>query len=73
VQFGVLSQLHQAHVFVEHCVQDAAPLLPPRLARKALEVHVKQSNDPNTSQLQRDVGHMLGEMQASPDYPVSKP
>jgi hypothetical protein len=40
-------------------------------ARKALEAHVKQSNDPNTSQLQRDVGHMLGEMQASPDYPVS--
>lgn len=57
-------------MFVEHCVPGAGPLLDVPLAKRAMQVHVKQSLDPNTSQLQRDVGHLLGQMQASADYSV---
>jgi hypothetical protein len=65
LQQWIYTQVHQANVFVEHCVPAAAPLLPPELARKALDVHAGLAQDPTVSQLQRDVGHVLGEMQAS--------
>jgi len=62
---AIQQQLHQAHIFVQHCVPDAAPLLPGRLAAAAQAAASQTADDVRVSQLQRDVGHMLGALQAS--------
>ena len=60
-----LRQLHLAHVYVQQFVPDAAPLLPPDLAQEAAEVVKKVEQNVFVSQLQRDVGHMLGMLKAA--------
>jgi hypothetical protein len=60
LQRTLLSRLHQANIFVDQNVPDAAPLLPHKLSQQAMQAHVAQAADPNTSQLQRDVGAILG-------------
>jgi hypothetical protein len=72
MQGWILTHLHQARVFVDHCVPDAAPLLPPKLAQQALSNHVTLSLDPTVSQLQRDVGHMLGELINGPKVRLAR-
>jgi hypothetical protein len=62
LQRTLLSRLHQANIFAEQNVPDAAPLLPHKLAQQAMQAHVAQAADPNTSQLQRDVGAILGKL-----------
>lgn len=70
LQAGLLVQLHLAQVFVQHRVPDAAPLLPAALAEKARLEYKRISQDVTVSQLQRDVGHVLGELQAAANSPV---
>lgn len=59
-----LRELHLAKVFAQHCVLLAEPLLTDRVARLAVDAVAHISCNVTTSQMQRDVGHVLGELHA---------
>lgn len=71
VQVRLLTQLHQANVFVELCVPGSSAFLTTQLADFAERTYAKCALDAATSQLQRDVGHMLGRLQADDSRWVS--